>query len=140
MSDIRKGVTQASFNESASNFVVFEIIIIAILSGVGFESWWVFGGVFLGLLIAFFIPVVNMVVGVVASICWGVFAGLVSGFFFLDPDIINPDDHWQNATVFVSNGATLVPFILVFLSSLGAHIGAVEWVRDLNDPENRNIG
>ena len=37
----RKGFTQATFNDDASNILIGEILITSIIGGVYFESWYV---------------------------------------------------------------------------------------------------
>ena len=81
MSDVRKGTTQAKFNDDASSFVIFEVLFLSIIFGVIFESWWLFGGMFLGLLFGLFIPGLNLVISLFVSICWGGIASLISAFF-----------------------------------------------------------
>ena len=48
--DVRKGMTNAQFNEKQSGILMTEIFIIAVVCGLYFTSWWVFGGVLLVLL------------------------------------------------------------------------------------------
>ena len=52
----RKGFTQAQFNDSASSLLMGEIVVISALLGWANSSWYVFGGLFIGLIILFFIP------------------------------------------------------------------------------------
>ena len=37
--DTRAGFTQAKFNEDASSFVIFEILVLAVAFGIGMQSW-----------------------------------------------------------------------------------------------------
>ena len=53
---VRKGVTDAKFNEEAFGFLFCEIVTLSIAAGVATSSWWCFGGVLLGLLIVIAIP------------------------------------------------------------------------------------
>ncbi len=50
---VRKGVTNAKFNEEQSNILFIEIGILSILIGLMSTSWWAFGGSFLGLIFSF---------------------------------------------------------------------------------------
>ena len=38
--DTRAGFTQAKFNEDASSFIIFEILVIAVAFGIGMQRWW----------------------------------------------------------------------------------------------------
>ena len=79
--DVRKGITQANFNEEAFNIVFWEIIIASGLCGLFFQSWYVFGGIFLGLLVGFFIPGVGIMLAVVFSAGWSLqIANLLTGY------------------------------------------------------------
>ena len=49
--DVRKGMTNARFNEKNINILSGEIIIVATIAGVMYKSWWVFGVVLLALII-----------------------------------------------------------------------------------------
>ena len=69
--DVRKGMTNAQFNEKQSGILMTEIFIIAVVCGLYFTSWWVFGGVLLGLLIGLFIPQVAIPFIILLSVGWG---------------------------------------------------------------------
>ena len=44
--DVRKGMTNAQFNEKQSGILMTEIFIIAVVCGLYFTSWWVLVGFF----------------------------------------------------------------------------------------------
>jgi len=138
MSDIRKGVTQAKFNDDASSFVIFEVLFLSIIFGVIFESWWIFGGMFFGLLIGLFIPGLNLIISLFVSFCWGGIASIISAFFFIENNNFPSENYLDNIYILASNGATLIPFIFIFLSSLGAHLATIEWLHDINDSDEKN--
>ena len=119
ISNIRKGVTQAHFNESLVNLVVGELAIVAVATGINFESWYIGGGTLLGLLAGLYIPVLNVVLALALSAGWGAI-GYVIGTLF-------------------STDASYVICGLAFLCGLGAHLGAIEWAKDVSDTEDRNI-
>ena len=50
-SEVRKGVSNAHFNEEQSSIFIIEVFVISIVAGLYYSSWWVFGGVLLGLII-----------------------------------------------------------------------------------------
>lgn len=70
--DVRKGITNAKFNEESSNILFGEITLLSIFLGGVSESWWVLGLVFLGCTTALrFKPaVLFMCIGF--SIIWGI--------------------------------------------------------------------
>lgn len=113
MSDInvRKGVTNARFNEKNSGIFFVEIAIVAIIAGYAYKSWWVFGGVLLGLIIGLVIPGVAIFVAIGFSIAWG-FIGYAIGSWF-------------------SGQAAIVLAIIGFLAGLGLHLSAIEWAQDI---------
>ena len=110
--NVRKGITNANFNEENSNVLFGEIAIISILVGVGTQSWWWGGGVFLGLIISLFIKPLAIVLMLLLSICWGVVGYGIGGLFD-------------------SNGAMVVLAILGFLIGAGIHFSALEWAEDI---------
>jgi len=112
--NVRKGMTNAKFNEENSNILFGEIFIIAIGLGLFAQSWWVFGGVFLGLIISLFIPKVSIILMIAFSLCWAVI-----GYGF--------------GSLFGSVGASIVLSILGLISGLGLHFSALEWAQDLKE-------
>ena len=51
----RKGVTQARFNDEASNIIFSEIFILSVVVGIYFNSWYIFGGTIIGFMVCMFI-------------------------------------------------------------------------------------
>ncbi len=68
---VRKGITNAEFNEDKSNILFFEFVVIAVVVGLITRSWWWGGGLFLGLSTAIFIKPLAIVLVAVLSIGWG---------------------------------------------------------------------
>ena len=110
--DVRKGITNAQFNEDNSNILFFEIMILAAIAGIATESWWVFGGTFLGLTASLFIKPLAIVIIVLLSLAWGL-AGYGIG------------------TLFETIEASIVLAILGFVIGLGVHLSALEWAQDV---------
>ena len=135
----RKGFTQATFNEDASNFLIGEILIASIVGGAFFESWYVFGGVLLGLMILFLIPVINIVLAVVFSLLWAVIgAGIVC--YFQDISLnLETNISIDLVILLFSTPASQIIGVILFLSGLGMHLAGIEWARDVSDNEDRNI-
>lgn len=109
--NIRKGITQAHFNEQTSGVIMIEIFIISGLLAWHFKSWFVFGGVLLGLVGAFYIPVINIILACILSAGWG-YIGYSLGHF-------------------ISQNAAWVIGALALLAGIGAHLAVIEWARDL---------
>jgi hypothetical protein len=118
-SNVRKGITQAHFNEQQLGIIAIEIFIIASFTGWQYKDWYVFGGVFLGLIIAMYIPIINILLALVLSIGWG-------GIGYFLGNLLSQD------AAYVIGG-------LALLAGLGVHIAAIEWVRDIADTKDRNI-
>jgi len=135
----RKGFTQATFNDDASNVLIGEILISSIVGGVFFESWYVFGGVLVGLMILFFIPVINIILAIVFSLLWAVIgAGIAC--YFQDINLnLETNISIDLVTVLFSTPASQIVGGILFLSGLGMHMAGIEWVRDVSDTEDRNI-
>lgn len=118
-SEVRKGVTNANFNEEQSNIFIIEVFVISIAAGVYYSSWWVFGGVLLGLIIAVFIKILSVPLMLAFSACWGYIGYMIGNYF-------------------ESSSASIVLAIIGFLAGLGCHLVAFEWVRDIGTPDNKN--
>lgn len=115
--DVRKGMTEAKFNEENASILFGEIGLIAIGLGLFAQSWWVFGGVLLGLLLAILIPGIAIVLMVAFSLAWGAIGYAIG-------------------TLFDSFGASVVLCIIGFLFGLGVHLSALEWAQDVGTKEN----
>ena len=135
----RKGFTQATFNDDASNILIGEILITSIIGGVFFESWYVFGGVLVGLMILFLIPVINIVLAIVFSLSWAIIgAGIVC--YFQDINLnLETNISIDLVTLLFSTPASQIVGGVLFLSGLGMHMAGIEWARDVSDNEDRNI-
>ncbi len=134
----RKGFTQAQFNDSASSLLMGEIVVISALLGWANSSWYVFGGLFIGLIILFFIPVINIILTIIFSVAWA-FIGAAICCYFEDvslSDTSSLDDLFL--TLFSVPSSQVVGAILLLIS-LGIHFAGIEWIRDVSDPEDRNI-
>ena len=108
----RAGFTQAQFNDDASSLVIFEILLIAVAFGIGMQSWWRGGGIFLGGMIVMATPVLNILFCLAMTAAWA-----VAGFHI--------------GEAIGQEGANYVIAIIAGLISLGAHLGAIEWAEDI---------
>jgi hypothetical protein len=111
-SSVRKGLTQAKFNDENSGIMMAEMTLIAIAAGLVTSSWWWFGGVFLGFIVAVNIRPLANVLAFVLSLGWGIL-GYGIGMFF------------------DSQAASVVLGVLGFLCGLGLHLSALQWFRDV---------
>ena len=112
----RAGFTQAKFNDDASSVVIFEILVIAVAFGIGMQSWWWGGGVFLAGVIVMSTPILNVVFCYAMSALWA-----TAGF--------------QIGNEIGQDGANYVIGILAGLISLGFHLGAIEWAQDMGSKD-----
>ena len=117
-SEVRKGVSNAHFNEEQSSIFIIEVFVISIVAGLYYSSWWVFGGVLLGLIIAVFIKILSVPLTLAFSACWGYIGYMIGSYF-------------------ESRSASIVLAIIGFLAGLGCHLAACEWVRDIGTPEKK---
>ena len=110
---IRSGITQAKLNDDSMNLFIFEIILLSIAVGIGTQSWWWFGGIFLGSFIIICIPILNIIFSIFMSILWGVIG------YALGEGI-------------GANGANWVIAIIATLIAGGMHMGAIEYAVDID--------
>lgn len=111
---VRKGVTNAQFNEENSSTLIGEILIIAVIIGIYMKSWWWFGGSLLGLGILICIPYIGALLCFILSLAWGVIG------YAIGDGLIG------------SNAAGWVIGILAFLGGLGVHFSARTWFKDID--------
>jgi hypothetical protein len=110
--DIRKGITNARYNEKSSKILYAEITFIAIIMGMEKQSWWWFGGIFFGLSIALSIRTLAVIIILLLSAGWGTFG-------------------YSIGSLFESSGANFVLGALGFFCGLGIHLSALEWTEDI---------
>jgi hypothetical protein len=147
--NVRKGNTQARFNEKISNVFFGEIGVISIIFGLGFESWYVFGGVLFGLIVVFMIPRLNIFVSVLFSIGWALIVSVIAcaandvelGAYVerLETDYANFGFWFDLVLQLFSVPASQVGGAIAFFVGLGVHLSGIEWVRDVTDEEDRNV-
>ena len=139
----RKGVTQAKFNDEAANFIFGEIFILSGAVGFYHSDWYIFGGMIIGLIVCMFIPVMNILMGVVLSCLWALISATVVSLFqeveILDLEILDSSNFLSFLGSIFSTPASQVISGILFLSGLGLHLGAIEWTRDVGDGEDRNF-
>lgn len=109
---VRKGTTQAKFNEDNSNILSGEIVLISIAAGFLTKSWWWFGGTLLGFIMALRIPPLAYVLMVLLSAGWAAI-GYGIGMFF------------------DSQSASIVLAVIGFAAGLGANFSGLQWTRDV---------
>lgn len=134
----RKGVTQARFNDEAANIIFGEIFILSVVVGIYFNNWYIFGGMIIGFVVCMFIPVINILMGIVLSTSWALIGAAVV-CFLKDIDIPDPSNALEFLDLVLNNPASQVVAGIIFLSSLGAHLSTIEWIRDNTDSEERNL-
>jgi len=135
---VRKGVTQAKFNEDASNIIYGEILILSGIVGFFYSDWYIFGGMLVGLILGMLIPVINILLSLCLSILWALIgAGIVCAF--QEIDIPEPNFSFDFLSRLFSTPASQIIGGIFFLSGLGLHLGTVEWTRDISDEEDRNV-
>lgn len=112
--DIRQAIEQSKMNESNVNILFIEIFIISIACGLTFQSWWVFGCLFIGLLVSLSVKILSHILIILLCIGWG---GVGCGIGIL----IN------------STGAMITLTILGLLIGFGIHISGLQWINDISD-------
>lgn len=74
MSNYRRAITQARFNEGPSKFVAFEFFLTALVVGVLNESWVLGVGTFMALGIGIVVPYVSLLIILAYTVLWGFMA------------------------------------------------------------------
>ena len=109
---VRRGVTNAKFNDKYSDVLGMEVSIISVAIGFAMKSWWWGGGTFLALFILSFIPSIATIMCYVFGIAWGVL-----GYFLGD---------WL-----VGNDAAWVIGIGAALCGIGANLASKQYLEDI---------
>ncbi|MDE7074652.1 MAG: hypothetical protein K2O69_06340 [Odoribacter sp.] len=75
---VRRGVLSAIYEYKNRNIIGGEILILAVLFGVYFSSWWIFGAVLIGGVLMLSIRILGILLRTVLTLAWGGI-GLVLG-------------------------------------------------------------
>ena len=109
--EVRKGVTNAKFNEDNSGILFLEVLIVSAVIGFVLTSWIYFGlSIFVMMFCLLFRPLA-VLLSLVISIGWGIIGYLIGTLF--------------------SHDASIVLGIIGLLSGLGMHMSAIQWTRDI---------
>jgi hypothetical protein len=114
--DVRAGISQAQMNEDSINYLLGEILIISIITGVITKSWWVFGAVLIGLFVGFMFKKIAIFLIILFSISWSTI-GFIIGFHI------------------GGFGAAFVIGFIILAISAGLHFSALEWLDDIGSNE-----
>lgn len=112
-SSVRRGITDAKFNEEMAGFVWCEILLLSIAAGFAASSWWCFGAVLLLLAVGVCIPKLSAFFCILASVSWG-YLGFSVGKYFIE-DI----------------GASVVLFTIFAMASYGIHKAGLQYYQDV---------
>jgi len=116
-SNVRRGITNAKFNEQNSNILFWEIVILSVLAGGLAQSWWVFGAMFVGLIAALYVQKLAVILMLAFSLVWGLIGFGVG-------------------SMFDSTAASVVLSVIAFLSGFGIHMSALQWAQDVGTDES----
>lgn len=75
--NMRSGVLGAIYDYKNRKIVGAELIIIAVACGVYFASWWVFGGVLIGLILMFSIRILSFLLCIILTLVWGLLGFMI---------------------------------------------------------------
>lgn len=109
---VRRGMTNAKFNEEMSDIFYWEIAIIAIAIGYATKSWWWGGGTFLGLLFLSMIPSIGVIMCYLFGAAWGVIGYYLGDLLF-------------------GNDAAWVIGIIAALCGIGVNLAGRQYFEDL---------
>ncbi|HGA6477148.1 TPA: hypothetical protein ACIS76_000480 [Salmonella enterica subsp. enterica serovar Saintpaul] len=110
--DVRRGITNAHFNEQHSNILFGEVFLIAIVAGLVTKSWWVGGGTLAAFIIGLQFSFIAIPLLFILSLVWGAIG-------------------YGIGTLFESSGASWVIGIFAFLCGLGVHLAGLQWMKDI---------
>lgn len=110
--EVRRGITNARINEDNANIVFAELFFIVAAIGFYTQSWIWFGAAFVCSLIIVFIPILNMLLMLILSICWGVIGYSVGTLF--------------------STSASVILAIIAFIIGCGIHFSALTYINDID--------
>ena len=110
--DVRKGVTNAVFNEEAFGKLAIQMFALSVFLGIYTESWFIFAFVLIGLIAVFVLfRSLAFIIVVGFSLGWGYIGYLIGSLFGLE--------------------ASIVLGILALLVGLGTNWAGLEYAEDL---------
>jgi hypothetical protein len=105
-----QSISLAEMYEKRAGLFITELILIAVVAGVLFKSWWIFGIMLCGSFFALRIKYLSAVIAILLSSAWAA-AGFGLGLLFK------------------SHEAAAVLAILSFIVALRVHLTAANWAR-----------
>jgi len=111
--NVRRGATQAKVNESGFKLVNLSMFIASVAAGFYMQSWFYFGGVFLGLIFAYQVPQFRTAINLSLIIGWAALGYIIGSTFFTE-------------------NAAYVLTVFGALVGLGASVQSGEFVDDMN--------
>lgn len=116
--DMRTAITQADFNKRHSGLIFIETIVLAGYIGVRYQSWWVFCGLFVCLIVFLRLPAVRFALNFLFSALW---AYAVFSLF----------NHYSGVSL------AAVASLIAFLVSAGMHSAGNQWLADIARRDSR---
>ena len=110
---VRRGVTQAKFNDDASAWLFGEILVISVAIIIFTGSWLLFGLAFIGMFVMTLFRRLAIILTILLSLLWDIVGGIIGLHV---GGII----------------AAIVIAIIALLVTGGLHIGALEWIDDMS--------
>ncbi|KFN07239.1 MULTISPECIES: hypothetical protein [Paenibacillus] len=110
---VRRGVTQAKFNDTASNWLYGEIFVISVAIIIFTGSWVLFGISLIGMIVLTVIRRLAVVLMVLLSLFWAIIGGVIGL-------------HLGGIA------AAIVIGVIALLVTGGLHIRALEWIDDMD--------
>ena len=101
----------SNYDEINIKILLLEIFIIAIVAGFYYHSWWVFGGVVVGLFIALNIRILAIIINIIFSLGWA-FIGFTIGTYT------------NNTT------ASIVLALIALVAGLLFHKSGIKWTKN----------
>lgn len=116
--DIRGAYHQAQFDEGSSKIFYFECIIVAVIVGIYFRSWYVGIGTMIGLMLIIPIKIVSFLLAIAFTLFWA-FMG------------------WGIGMSIDGIPAGILGAILAFLIGAGVHLSALMYIADFFDLDEK---
>ena len=111
--DVRIAATQAGWNKENAGAFSTQALVIAIVMGCIYQSWWVGAGTFAGLGFLLVIPFIGQLVCIILSVLYAYLAYMLGAWL-------------------ISESAGWVLALFVGLGTLGMNVSARDWLKDVS--------
>tara|TARA_B100001175_G_C19369990_1_gene571266 strand:- start:176 stop:634 length:459 start_codon:yes stop_codon:yes gene_type:complete len=125
----RREYTQVIFSTLTWRILLIEIFFISSFTGIYFSQWYIFGGTLLIFIISFLMRALSIIINIIFSSFWGLFAAVNSAF--VQRIDFYTDNYIDSLILIFSTPSSQILGVIFFILSYIFHASGIESFRDI---------